>query len=677
MAGATRAGIEESRSAGARWLAEADAAFGRGDVDALVAHLSAAIQAFTAADEPCRAAMACVRLGETMATALGNLTAARAWFARACRLIEDQPPCVEQGWVAVAAMGCDVDDPKRLFEAAELALERARRFGDVNLETKALADGGLAQVQAGRVREGMAMLDEAMALACGPADDADAAAKSVCSFFTACYHAADFERAGSWARLLRRHGLIGHDPGPQVFLSSHCDSVQATALVELGRWGDAQSMLERSRASFAEAMPFPAWHPEIALAELRGRQGRLAEAEELLLGRDQWIQALLPAARLHLERGDLTLARAAGRRGLRAVGGDRLRAADLLAVLVDVELANGDVPAAAVAADELRARVGDLPIPSLQARSVAARSRVMAAIGDAEGAVAALERAADALDPRQLPWLHFVLLVELARRREAIGDAAGAAGDARAACLALTTLDVAVRADDAELLERLAPLRVPVGAAVTAAAGPSAVGVGDDASIAVLRSEGRWWEVSFGGTSVRLPDTKGLRYLADLVGRPGAERHALDLVDRVEGLAPGTDRRRLGDAGPAVDAAARATYRHRIETLRSEIDDLLERGALEAAERCQDEADALVAQLAAAFGLGGRGRPVASAAERARLNVTRALRAAISRVAEVLPEPAAVLDRGVRTGTYCAYVPSGNDRIRWIVRSPLNEKRRN
>ena len=39
-------------------LALADEAFGRGDVDAVVAHLSAAIRGYTAADDPCRAAMA-------------------------------------------------------------------------------------------------------------------------------------------------------------------------------------------------------------------------------------------------------------------------------------------------------------------------------------------------------------------------------------------------------------------------------------------------------------------------------------------------------------------------------------------------------------------------------------------------------------------------------------------
>src|SRR5688572_8123054 len=111
------------------------------DVDARVAALSAAVRELTAAGEHRRAALACVELGQTYENALGNLTAARAWFTRATRLLEDEPPCLEQGWVAIAAMGCDVDDPSVLLAAAELALERARRFGDVNLETKALADG--------------------------------------------------------------------------------------------------------------------------------------------------------------------------------------------------------------------------------------------------------------------------------------------------------------------------------------------------------------------------------------------------------------------------------------------------------------------------------------------------------------------------------------------------------
>jgi hypothetical protein len=168
-----------------------------------------------------------------------------------------------------------------------------------------------------------------------------------------------------------------------------------------------------------------------------------------------------------------------------------------------------------------------------------------------------------------------------------------------------------------------------------------------------------------------LPDTKGLRYLAELLASPGAERHALDLVDRVEGVAPsgGVDRRALGDAGAVLDAQARLAYRHRIERLRADADDALAGGQLETAEACQTELDQLVSQLASAYGLGGRDRRTASAAERARLNVTRALRSAISKLIETVPDAGAVLDRRVRTGLYCVYAPADDDEVRWIVQS--------
>jgi hypothetical protein len=168
--------------------------------------------------------MACVRLGEVRINFMGNATAGKTWFLRARRLIEDEPPCLEQGYAAVAAMGCDVDDPAELLAAAELALDRARRFGDVNLETKALADAGLAHVQAGRVGQGMGLLDEAMALACGPADQTTTPQVRVL-FFTAAT-TLDFERPLVGGPPPPA-GLIG--PVPTLFLSSHCDSVQATS----------------------------------------------------------------------------------------------------------------------------------------------------------------------------------------------------------------------------------------------------------------------------------------------------------------------------------------------------------------------------------------------------------------------------------------------------------------
>jgi tetratricopeptide (TPR) repeat protein len=628
-----------------------------GVMDDAAAHLSAAIREFTAAGDRRNAAMACARLGELHAVMMGNLTAGRAWFRRASRMVEDEPPCVEQGWVAVAAMGCDVDDPDVLLARAELALDRARQFGDVNLETRALADAGLAHVQAGRMVQGMPLLDEAMALACGPADDDEAVGKSVCSFLTACYYAADFDRASTWAEMLRRRGLIGTSPGAPVFLGNHCDSVHAAALCELGRWTEAETVLTRAIDVFESSMGMPSWHPAIALAELRIRQGRLADAEMLLLGKDGHLQALLPASRLHLARGDLELARATASRGLRAVGDDRLRAAELLVLLVETELAGGDVDAAAAYCDQLVARSGQLDVPGLQARVAAARARVVEATGDPAAAIGMMESALDRLPAAGVPVLRATLLLDLVRLHDKAGNRAAATVEAGRAAATLDDLDVVLAAAELVLLDRL---------------GVARTGGRDTVSAAALERHERCWIASCDNTRVRLRDTKGLRYLAELVRNPGVERHALDLVDGVEGLAPAemaVDRRHLGDAGELVDAKARNAYRHRIEVLRGQIDEALAAGADERAQVLQGELDQLVHQLAEAFGLGGRARRASSAAERARVNVTRALRAATATLREALPEAGTALDRRLRTGLYCAYEPDEADEVRWIVQS--------
>ena len=190
--------------------------------------------------------------------------------------------------------------------------------------------------------------------------------------------------------------------------------------------------------------------------------------------------------------------------------------------------------------------------------------------------------------------------------------------------------------------------------------------------LATLHRDGSWWTAACGDTSARLRHTKGLQYLADLVGHPGAERHALDLVDLVEGVSAadtGLDRRRLGDAGPVLDAKSRDAYRRRVTELRDEVEDALAVEDDERAAAAQAELDTLVAELARAFGLSGRERKASSVAEKARLNVTRALRAAIATLTDALPDAGAVLDRRVKTGLFCAYEPHPDDEILWSVQS--------
>ena len=66
-----------------------------------------------------------------------------------------------------------------------------------------------------------------------------------------------------------------------------------------------------------------------------------------------------------------------------------------------------------------------------------------------------------------------------------------------------------------------------------------------------------------------------------------------------------------------------------------------------------------------AVGLGGRDRRAASASERARVSVTRAIRQAMARIGEHHPQLGEHLSRTIRTGTYCAYLPDPRAPAGW------------
>ena len=181
---------------------------------------------------------------------------------------------------------------------------------------------------------------------------------------------------------------------------------------------------------------------------------------------------------------------------------------------------------------------------------------------------------------------------------------------------------------------------------------------------ATFRREGEVWAVSLGGESTRVVDVKGMRYLHRLLGSPGREFHVLDLSSATRrgttsAAAAAADGMRVDDGslGPLLDAQAKAAYRRRLEDLRAEVADAEELGHADRAASAQEEIDALAHELARAVGLGGRDRPTGTAAERARVNVSRAIRAAISRIAEGAPSLGHHLSTSVRTGVYCVYTP--------------------
>lgn len=232
-------------------------------------------------------------------------------------------------------------------------------------------------------------------------------------------------------------------------------------------------------------------------------------------------------------------------------------------------------------------------------------------------------------------------------RRDGVGDRERAARLGRevvAAASAMGLDGIAARA--ARRLDGDAPRGAAPAVAVPAAGAP-----GTGAPRFSLRRDGEVWILDHAGASFRLRDSRGLQLLARLVEATGREVHVLDLTAE-GGLVD------IGDAGEDLDASARDAYRERIaalEAARAEAEAWNDRARAEAAQR---ELDALAAELARAFGLGGRGRRTGAAAERARINVQRRLRDAIRRIAAHDDPLARHLERSVRTGVFCAYYPA-------------------
>jgi len=181
---------------------------------------------------------------------------------------------------------------------------------------------------------------------------------------------------------------------------------------------------------------------------------------------------------------------------------------------------------------------------------------------------------------------------------------------------------------------------------------------------ALFRQEGEFWTIAFEGAAFRLRDTKGLHQIAALLRQPGRELHALDLV----AVQPGEDeapRPPGGDAGPILDAQAKAQYRERLEELADELQEAERFNDRERLARATEERAALARELAGAVGLGGRDRKAASDAERARVNVTRSVKAALERIGEHSPALGRHLEATLRTGQFCSYVPDPRVLVRW------------
>jgi hypothetical protein len=309
-----------------------------------------------------------------------------------------------------------------------------------------------------------------------------------------------------------------------------------------------------------------------------------------------------------------------------------LQRAPLLEAQVEIELTAGELERARRAADELEQVARRFQSKALLAGAALARGRVKLAEGDADDAQRLCTDAARL-------WAEVGAPYEAARARLSLAEALRSSGSDQRASLEQRSAWAA--------LERLRDSQAA------------------DAPALRVRREGDYWAVEFDGKAVRVRDLKGIRYIARLVAQPGRELHVLDLVaaetdagTRPEIVQAQSFSRSYGDAGELLDRRAKDAYRRRLAEIEEDLDRARALNDTRREEQATTEREFLVRELSRAVGLGGRDRRAASASERARVAVTRAIRSGIARIRAHDSDIGAHLDGAIRTGTYCSYQPT-------------------
>lgn len=387
----------------------------------------------------------------------GNQAVAQGWIERGTHLAEQAGDCPEAGWVALSRALHTADPVARAGLIVE-ATRASQRFGDVDLGFDALAYSGLALVEEGRVSEGMRHLDEAAAAARGGEVTSPVVAGEIyCKLLVACESALDVRRAEDWQPVTSPLG----DRPALAWASAICRTHYGGILVAAGRWDEAEHELEESLRLYDASYRALRSAALVRLAELRARQGRLSECRELLAGQSLDDYAVRPWARTEwlsaadgAERGVVTarLDRALDRRK------KSLLDVPVMALLTDMQVACGDVPAATRTARTMVQLTSADPVDALVGYARQCNASVAAAAPGGHGSsldvvVAEMESAIASFAAARLPLESALARLRLAELMHT-EDPALARAEARTAAESFAWLGASIELDRATAILR-------------------------------------------------------------------------------------------------------------------------------------------------------------------------------------------------------------------------------
>jgi DNA-binding CsgD family transcriptional regulator len=407
--------------------------------------------------------VAAVRMARTLGgmhgTIRGDLAVSAGWVARAQRLLTSTPDAGEAGWVALT-QGMFEGDRARKEDLFGAALAAGQAAGDSDLACAAMAYLGASLVHGDRTEEGMVLLDEALAAAAGgDIDDLCVIEEVFCQLFSACERARDVARAEEWLRVGDALAARRNLPSVAAYCHTHFGGVMTAA----GRWAEAEAALTEAVRLWALGRRTLRSAALARLAELRVRQGRLEDAAALLAELPVDADSAAAVAALHLARREPARAHEVLERALRLAGSGDTGCVPLLGLLVEVQLAAGDVAGAAESEARLESCVGERHSPYLDAMVALARGWLAQAT-DAGDPTPLFREAADGFVRAQLPW-------EAGRARLALAEGYAARDPDVALAEARAALDRFERLRAARHVDAAAALLRSLGARVVPARG--------------------------------------------------------------------------------------------------------------------------------------------------------------------------------------------------------------
>jgi tetratricopeptide (TPR) repeat protein len=644
-------------------------AYATGHFDVTIDAWERAHAAGVRAGDSLAAAAAAVRVAMHLLFDTALMAPVRGWLARAERLLDGSADTPVHAWLAA------VRSYERLLSGDfGKAREWARRAVEAGTgrDPAAVAIGRLAEARSlvlqGDVSQGLELLNEAAVATVSGEIDPLSTGVVYCELVCALHALGQYDLAEQWTEAMERW----HQGQPVGSLHGRCRVHRAEVLRLRGLWPEAE---REALLACEELRPYLrrelGW-PLTELGRIRLRRGDVAGAEQAFLAAHRAGWDPQPGlALVHLAQGDVARATASLRHALDSPSmvpskewppNSELRRVPLLEAQVEIAIAAGDLVAARSAADEFERLAATFQSSGMAAGAALARGQVQLAAGDCADARRQFEAAAH-------QWRAIGAPYETALARMGLGYALRAAGEAERSLLEFDAARAAFEhlgarpqaacaaaaADD--LAHRRAGARP---GAVSVLHGPPDPSPLDDHT---FRDEGDFWALAFQGRVARVRDSKGLHYLSRLLAEPGLEVHVLSLVGLehpppAAGASQPAGFTAGGGAGELLDARAKAAYRRRLTEIAEDLADAQAAGDTARAAQAEAERDILIRELSRAVGLGGRDRVAGLGSERARSAVTRAVRHALARIREHHGPLGDHLAGAIRTGTYCAYVPS-------------------